>query len=43
MGYMGIRPLADRADCARIRALVDGEPEFHDYDELYRTDPLVQR
>lgn len=21
----------------RLRAVVDGEPEFHDYDELYRT------
>jgi hypothetical protein len=21
----------------RMRAFVDGEPEFHDYDELYRT------
>jgi len=27
-----------QASAARIRALVDGEPEFHDYDELYRTD-----
>jgi hypothetical protein len=21
----------------RLRAVVDGEPEFHDYDEIYRT------
>ncbi len=21
----------------RLRAVIDGEPEFHDYDELYRT------
>jgi hypothetical protein len=27
-----------QASADRIRALIDGEPEFHDYDELYRTD-----
>jgi hypothetical protein len=27
-----------QATSARIRELVIGEPEFHDYDELYRTD-----
>jgi hypothetical protein len=27
-----------QASAARIRALIDREPEFHDYDELYRTD-----
>ena len=27
-----------QASAARIRALVDGEPEWRDYDELYRTD-----
>ncbi len=32
-----------QASAARIRAVIDGEPEFHDYDELYRTDPLAQR
>jgi hypothetical protein len=27
---------------ARLRELIGGEPEFHDYDELYRTDPLIR-
>ena len=27
-----------QATAARIRELVNGEPEYHDYDELYRTD-----
>ena len=27
-----------QAWAARLRALVDGEPEYHHYDELYRTD-----
>jgi hypothetical protein len=27
-----------QAWAARLRALVDGEPEYHHFDELYRTD-----
>ena len=27
-----------QAFAARLRELVDGEPEYHHYDELYRTD-----
>ncbi len=27
-----------QATAARMRELVDGEPEYHHYDELYRTD-----
>ncbi len=27
-----------QASAARIRALTDGEPAYHHYDELYRTD-----
>jgi hypothetical protein len=27
-----------QATSARIRELVDGEPQYHNYDELYRTD-----
>jgi hypothetical protein len=27
-----------QAAAARIAELVNGEPEYHDYDELYRTD-----
>jgi hypothetical protein len=27
-----------QAFAARLRELVDGEPEFHHFDELYRTD-----
>ena len=27
-----------QATAARMQALVNGEPEYHNYDELYRTD-----
>jgi len=27
-----------QASAARMRELIDGEPEWHHYDELYRTD-----
>lgn len=30
-----------RAWAERLRAVVDGEPEYHHYDELYRTDFLA--
>ena len=32
-----------QAFAARLRELVDGEPEYHHYDELYRTDMIGRR